>query len=66
MRGGGGEGWREALPRKTESEKAKETSRNTFWGDAVLFSVVKIPCHAKKIYISVLKKRIIPDIFKTS
>ena len=66
MRGGGGEDWREVLPRKMASEKAKETSRNTFWGDAVLFSAVKIPCHANKMYISILKKRIIPDIFKTS
>ena len=38
----------------------------TIWGDAVLFSAVKLPCQAEKMYISILKKRIIPDIFKTS
>ena len=37
-------------------EKAKVPSQNMFWEDLVLFSVVKIPRHVKKIYISILKK----------
>lgn len=54
-RGGGVRGWGD-LPRKMVIEEAKPSSENTFWKDAVLFSVVKIPRCVKKIYVSILKK----------
>lgn len=58
----GGRTRRRSALRKMASEKARNFSKYIL-GDAVLFSAVKIPCQAEKMYISILKKRIIPDIF---
>ena len=66
MRGGGGEAGGRRSPGKWRVKRQRKLLEIHSGEMPVLFSVVKIPCHAKKMYISILKKRIIPDIFKTS